>query len=75
MPAPRDPLSADKARQALTTVYGSNRFAHLLTPYEHHDGRMIVMQWFRQHPRERAKTLAPEQARELCERFAASMSA
>jgi excinuclease ABC subunit C len=34
----------------------------LLDSYEHADSMMIVMQWFRKHPREREKCLTPEEA-------------
>jgi excinuclease ABC subunit C len=67
-PAPRDVPSSRHAASALTAVYGP-KSAHLLAPYEHHDGRLIVMQWFRRFPAERAKTLTPERARKQCERW------
>lgn len=75
VPAPTDPDSAQQAIQALTAVYAGQRLDKLLAPYEHHDGRLIVMQWFGARPRERRKTLTPEQARAKCERFASARSA
>jgi hypothetical protein len=68
VPAPRDAASADVAALALAACFGP-KAAHLLTPYEHHDGRLIVMQWFAKYPAERAKTLTPEQARKKCQRW------
>lgn len=75
VPAPRDPATARQADQTLAAVYLGKRLDQLLAPYEHHDGRLVVMQWFRQHPRERNKTLPAEQALAICERWSTSKSA
>jgi excinuclease ABC subunit C len=75
VPTPTDPISAQQAGQALAAAYAGQGLEQLLAPYEHHDGRLIVMQWFRQRPRERKKTLTSGQARALCERFASARSA
>ncbi|MCI0684423.1 MAG: UvrB/UvrC motif-containing protein [Gemmataceae bacterium] len=70
LPAPRNGASAGHAAEMLDAVYAGRRLDKLLTPYEHHDGRLIVMQWFRRFPGERKKTLTPEQARDICRRLA-----
>jgi len=73
--APQNVETARQASEMLDAVYAGKRLDKLLAPYEHHDGRLIVMQWFRQFPRERRKTLTPDQARARCARLAASKSA
>ena len=75
VPAPRAPATAPPATAVLEAVYAGKRLDQLLAPYEHHDGRLIVMQWFRQFPRERKKTLTPRQALAFCHRYSASKSA
>lgn len=70
VPAPCTADDARRAANALARVYARNKSATLLAHYEHHDGRLIVMQWFRQRPREMKKILTPEQAQEVCARLA-----
>lgn len=73
--APSDAATAKQAARAIDAVYSGKRLDQLLTPYEHHDGRLLVMQWFRRDPAQRNKTMPPEQARRVCERCPASKSA
>ncbi len=75
VPAPFNSAMARHAATALDAAYTGKRLDQLLAPYEHHDGRLIVMQWFRQFPGQRKKTLTPKQALALCDRYAASKSA
>lgn len=75
LPAPQNAETARTAIEMLDAVYAGKRLDKLLVPYEHHDGRLIVMQWFRQFPRERRKALRPDQARDHCARLARSKSA
>ncbi|MCS7047185.1 MAG: GIY-YIG nuclease family protein [Gemmataceae bacterium] len=69
LPAPSDVATAQRAVAALDAVFGQLRSPQLLTHYEHHDGRLVVLQWFQRHPAERAKTLTVSQARRLAARF------
>jgi excinuclease UvrABC nuclease subunit len=71
VPAPNGPEEASRAIEQVSGVYGRKKLAQLLAPYEHHDGRLIVMQWFRQKSRERKKTLTPDQAQAICRRLLA----
>jgi excinuclease ABC subunit C len=75
VPAPVDSSTAEQAVRAVDAVFAGKRLDQLLTPYEHHDGRLIVMQWFRRHPRERKKTLSAQQALGLCRRWLTLKSA
>lgn len=59
---PTDADAIKRAREKITAVYRHR--AGLLDGYEHADGMMIVMQWFRKYPQERARCLTPEQAME-----------
>lgn len=69
LPRPTDAPSALAAKQAITQLYGSPAPA-LLDSYEHVDGMTIVTSWFRKHPGELKKTLAPEKALRVCARLA-----
>lgn len=69
--APTVPEEACRVAGSLSSVYGGKKLGSLLTPYEHHDGRLIVMQWFRQRPRERQKIMSVEQAHAHCACLAA----
>jgi len=55
--APRDDAARAEMRTHIQTLY-RNRTG-LLDSYEHADSMMVVMMWFRKHPRERAKCLTP----------------
>jgi excinuclease ABC subunit C len=63
--APRDEAGSKSERAALQSVYG-DRSAELLESYEHMDGMMLVMSWFRKYPRELKKTLTPDEAMAKC---------
>src|SRR5207247_1099516 len=54
--APRDEATHKIAAERIVSLYRGR--ADLLDSYEHADGMMIVMQWFRKHPRERERCLA-----------------
>jgi excinuclease ABC subunit C len=69
-PEPGHGESARHTARLITSVYGGKRPEDLLASYEHHDSRMLVMQWFRQRRRERRKTLTPEEALEKCDALA-----
>jgi excinuclease UvrABC nuclease subunit len=58
--APRDERTRKIASDRIHALYRGQ--SDLLDTYEHADGKMIVMQWFRKHPRERAKCLTPQEA-------------
>jgi excinuclease ABC subunit C len=60
MEAPRDPASRKLAAEKIHALYRGR--TGLLDSYEHADGMMIVMQWFRKNPRERDKCLTPAAA-------------
>jgi excinuclease ABC subunit C len=66
VPAPVDARSARTAREAIDAVFGGKKLCHLLTPYEHIDGRWMVMSWFRKRPGELARTLPPDEALRRC---------
>jgi excinuclease ABC subunit C len=54
---PQDEASRDAAREKLDSIYGKG--TGLLDSYEHADSMMVVMQWFRKHPRERKRCVLP----------------
>jgi hypothetical protein len=66
VPAPTDAATRQGAAQALRQVYRHGRAGPLLEPYEHADGMVVVLGWFRKYPQERAKTLSLEQALAIC---------
>ncbi|MBI1833160.1 MAG: GIY-YIG nuclease family protein [Planctomycetes bacterium] len=55
--APHDANSRKIAAEQIEAVYRGR--ADLLDSYEHVDSMMVVMQWFRKHPHERERCLAP----------------
>jgi excinuclease ABC subunit C len=55
MPAPHDSASRKLARDKIRAIYRVR--SGLLDSYEHADGMMVVMQWFRKHPNERKKCI------------------
>ena len=57
---PHDEETRTIAREKLQAVYRGR--SDLLDSYEHADGMMVVMQWFRKHPRELKKCLSPVEA-------------
>jgi excinuclease ABC subunit C len=56
--APHDPSTRKIAREKIRALYRGQ--SGLLDSYEHADSMMIVMQWFRKNPGERAKCLPPD---------------
>jgi excinuclease ABC subunit C len=57
IPAPHDEATRQAAREKIQAIYRHR--SGLLDCYEHADSRMLVMMWFRRHPRERERCLAP----------------
>jgi excinuclease ABC subunit C len=55
--APHDKATRKRAAERIEAVYRGR--SGLLDSYEHADSMMIVMQWFRKHPGEREKCMAP----------------
>jgi len=55
---PHDEATRQAAREMLDSIYGKR--TGLLDSYEHADSMMVVMQWFRKHPRERKKCLSAQ---------------
>ncbi|MBI3821418.1 MAG: GIY-YIG nuclease family protein [Planctomycetes bacterium] len=58
--APRDAATRKLAGERIDALYRGR--SDLLDSYEHADGMMIVMQWFRKYPAERKKCLTVVQA-------------
>lgn len=56
--APHDAATRTLAGERIDALYRGR--SDLLDSYEHADGMMVVMQWFRKHPAEREKCLSPE---------------
>ena len=65
VPVPQDRASAKSAREAIRSLYGPQS-QELLESYEHVDGMMLVLGWFRKYPKEMKKTLSPKAALEVC---------
>jgi excinuclease ABC subunit C len=63
--APRDRTSVQIAREAIRSVYEGHS-GDLLESHEHVDGMMLVVAWFRKHPKEMKKTLTPGEALAKC---------
>ena len=61
--APGERATRKVAADRIDAVYRSR--TGLLDSYEHADGMMIVMQWFRKYPQEREKCLTPAQAMQI----------
>ncbi|MSQ93052.1 MAG: ethanolamine utilization protein [Gemmataceae bacterium] len=57
---PLDEATRKTARTTLEAIYRGR--TGLLDSYEHADGMMVVMQWFRKHPGERKRCLTPAEA-------------
>jgi excinuclease ABC subunit C len=64
--APADRASKTAAAKALRQVYRGGETEVLLEPYEHADGMMVVLGWFRKYPQERQRVLSPAQALAKC---------
>jgi excinuclease ABC subunit C len=64
--SPTDAASARRAAEAIEAAYQKKHSPYFLESYEHHDGRLIVVSWFRRYPRQRRRLLKPEQALDLC---------
>ncbi len=64
--APDDPAARHIGIEALRRVYRSGATMTLLEPYEHADGMMVVLGWFRKYPQERQRALSPEEALAAC---------
>ncbi len=63
-----EPQTADQRRSAakkLREVYWQE--ARTLDSHEHLDGMLVVTSWFRRHPCEKRKTLAPAEALRRCD--------
>ncbi len=67
VPAPTDPERKTAARRAIDAAFRDVRSGWLREAYEHADGMMLVLAWFRRHPAELKRTLSPQQARARCE--------
>jgi excinuclease ABC subunit C len=59
---PQDEQTRRLAREKIEAIFKGR--SELLDSYEHADGMMIVMQWFRKNPAERKKCLRPATAME-----------
>jgi excinuclease ABC subunit C len=59
VPAPTDETSREAAKKAIDAVYGPRRSGAVREAYEHIDGMMLVLGWFRKYPKELKRTLAP----------------
>ncbi len=66
VPAPTDAGSKEHARHAIEAAFRAERAAWLREAYEHADGMMLVLAWFRKHPGELKRTLTPRAALGLC---------
>jgi hypothetical protein len=62
IPAPTDAASRETARRAIDAVYRVGRPGLLREAYEHIDGMMLVLGWFRKYPKELRRTLSPTTA-------------
>lgn len=60
--APFDAATAATALAALRRVFGRGNSEPLLEAYEPIDGKVLVLSWFRKHPRERRRAIAPADA-------------
>jgi excinuclease ABC subunit C len=66
LPAPRSSAAARSATEALDAVFGRPAAANAALAAHEFDGVLLVAAWFRKHPEERARTLTPWQALDLC---------
>jgi excinuclease ABC subunit C len=67
VPRPVDVPTREQALRALRQVYRHGPAEALIEPYEHADGMVVVLGWFRKYAREKERALTPEQAMALCE--------
>lgn len=67
--APRDAASAQIIAEAITATYQQPLTDQILEIYEHWDGMCLVRSWFRRHPGEKKKIMAPDEALEVCRAF------
>jgi excinuclease ABC subunit C len=66
VPAPTDNVSRDQARRAIEAAFRQRPAVSVREAYEHADGMMLVLAWFRKHPAELQRTLTPDAALALC---------
>jgi hypothetical protein len=64
--APTNAASKETARRAIDAAFRTECSAWLREAYEHADGMMIVLAWFRKHRAELERTLTPQQALARC---------
>ncbi len=64
--APTDAASKEHARRAIESAF-RERASGLREAYEHADGMMLVLAWFRKHREELKRTLTPAQALAMCD--------
>ncbi len=57
---PKDAEAKRSTKAKIGAIYRMN--ADLLDSYEHADGMMVVMQWFRKYPAERKRCISPSDA-------------
>jgi excinuclease ABC subunit C len=68
LPAPVDSASGQKAATILDAVFFARRARFGIRAIDEVDMVLLVDAWFRRYPDERAKTLSPEGAMNLCRR-------
>jgi excinuclease ABC subunit C len=66
LPAPKDATGKERARTAIEAAFRDGRAPWLREAYEHADGMMLVLAWFRKHPEEMQRTMTPEEALAAC---------
>lgn len=66
LPAPKKGEDARALAHTLERIYRRNDHPALAESYEHVDGMLLVSAWFRKFPKERKRTLTPEQALKMC---------
>jgi excinuclease ABC subunit C len=66
LPAPKQAEEARRLGQTLDRIYRRSDHPALAESYEHVDGMLLVSAWFRKFPKERKKTLTPEEAMRRC---------
>jgi excinuclease ABC subunit C len=64
---PTDAESKRQAREAVEIAFRDQRAGSLREAYEHADGMLLVLAWFRKYPEELKRTLSPRKALEMCE--------
>jgi excinuclease ABC subunit C len=68
LPAPRDGAGRRRAADAVRAVYAAEGARGRLLAADEVDGVLLVAGWFRRHPEERQRTLAPEDVLSVCRR-------